>query len=259
MEPFIGDKKASGIYKIINFINKKFYIGSASNLYKRYKEHKSSLLRGDHHNNQLQRFSNKYGIKNLKFVIIEYCNLNQLEYREQYYVDSNIKTIMNETLVVGAVNRGRKLSTKHKSNISKALKGKLKSEIHKQNMSIARMGVNTHCTEEWKEKIQISLKNINQIDRGKKISKALKGRKVTWTLIHNDETKRIIGENNKNNNLKPITQYDLEGNFIREWASIRDAAYFVSPTNPKSARSSISDCLRNKLKTSFKSKWKYKI
>jgi hypothetical protein len=93
----------------------------------------------------------------------------------------------------------------------------------------------------------------------RKISEGLKGRKVDW-VKHTDITKQKIGEKNKYNNCKPILQIDQNNNIIKEWYSISEASqYYSYISNIKSIRSSISDCLRGKTKTSLKFKWKYKI
>ncbi len=86
-----------------------------------------------------QRFSsvNKYGLDKLKFCLLEECQSEDLESREQYYI-TNSKNLFNETIDVKACNRGKKLS------------------------------------EETKQKIS------NNKERSEKISKALKGRKITW-------------------------------------------------------------------------------
>lgn len=39
----------SGVYRIRNLTNDKFYIGSTNNLYKRFIQHKTQLERGEHH------------------------------------------------------------------------------------------------------------------------------------------------------------------------------------------------------------------
>ena len=49
---------------------------------------------------------------------------------------------------------------------------------------------------------------------------------------------------------KPILQYDLEGNFIREYASATDVG--------KEARCNIVKCLTGKTKTAYNYIWKYK-
>jgi group I intron endonuclease len=63
--------KKSGIYKIINVINNKFYVGSAVDFRRRKRIHWWKLRRGDHVNKHLQAAWNKYGEKSFTFVIVE--------------------------------------------------------------------------------------------------------------------------------------------------------------------------------------------
>ncbi len=77
----------SGIYKITNLINLKFYIGSTNSITNRKGNHFSLLNRSIHPNRYLQNSVNKYGIENFKFEIIEYCLEKELIEKEQYYID----------------------------------------------------------------------------------------------------------------------------------------------------------------------------
>lgn len=61
----------SGIYKIINVVNNKFYVGSAVDFKRRKRIHWWKLRRGDHVNKHLQSAWNKYGEKAFTFVIVE--------------------------------------------------------------------------------------------------------------------------------------------------------------------------------------------
>jgi group I intron endonuclease len=79
MEYNIDINIKSGIYRIVNTINDKYYIGSAYDLYKRFKDHKSALKSNRHHNKQLTRFVNKYGLDKLNFELLEECNIEKLE------------------------------------------------------------------------------------------------------------------------------------------------------------------------------------
>jgi len=63
--------KKSGIYKIINVVNNKFYVGSAVDLRRRKTRHFSELRLGKHNNAHLQAAWNKYGEKAFTFVVIE--------------------------------------------------------------------------------------------------------------------------------------------------------------------------------------------
>lgn len=62
---------ARGIYKIINVINNKFYVGSAVNLRKRKSRHFSELRNGNHRNRHLQAAWLKYGEQAFVFVVVE--------------------------------------------------------------------------------------------------------------------------------------------------------------------------------------------
>ncbi|HVY53957.1 MAG TPA: GIY-YIG nuclease family protein [Gammaproteobacteria bacterium] len=87
---------ASGIYKIINLINGKFYIGSSKNIDERWRIHKVYLIRNKHHSRHLQSSWNKYGADAFEFHIIEYCEKEKLIEREQYYLDT-LKPIYNSS------------------------------------------------------------------------------------------------------------------------------------------------------------------
>jgi group I intron endonuclease len=63
--------KKSGIYKIINVVNNKFYVGSAVDLRRRKTRHFCELRTGKHKNAHLQAAWNKYGEKAFTFVIVE--------------------------------------------------------------------------------------------------------------------------------------------------------------------------------------------
>ena len=65
---------ARGIYKIINVINNKFYVGSAVDLKRRKTRHFSELRTGKHNNRYLQASWNKYGEQAFVFVIVEELN-----------------------------------------------------------------------------------------------------------------------------------------------------------------------------------------
>jgi len=135
----------SGIYKILNKINNKFYIGSAKNIFGRWNNHKKELNGNYHKNRYLQRSWNKYGETNFDFIIVEYVeDINNLIIREQYYLDStnsynknvgyNISPTAGSTLGVkyndeaknkiSKTHKGKKISQKQRLEHSKRMKGK---------------------------------------------------------------------------------------------------------------------------------------
>lgn len=81
--------RETGVYAIINKINNKIYIGSASNNFQhRYKTHLRLLKENKHHSILLQRAINKHGLSNFQFKIIEIISdKNIILDREQYWLD----------------------------------------------------------------------------------------------------------------------------------------------------------------------------
>jgi len=63
-----------GIYKIINVVNNKFYVGSAVNFKTRKARHWNELRKGKHNNGHLQAAWNKYGEQAFTFVIVQELN-----------------------------------------------------------------------------------------------------------------------------------------------------------------------------------------
>lgn len=60
-----------GIYKIINVVNNKFYVGSAVNFSRRKARHFSELRHNKHNNRWLQASWNKHGEQAFVFAIVE--------------------------------------------------------------------------------------------------------------------------------------------------------------------------------------------
>lgn len=77
----------SGIYCIENINTNKKYIGQSVNIQDRWRKHKSELNHSNHDNDYLQNAWNKYGETNFKFYVLEYCNINDLNDKERYYID----------------------------------------------------------------------------------------------------------------------------------------------------------------------------
>lgn len=99
----------SGIYKITCLKNNMAYVGQAINIQDRWKTHIQCLNRNKHHNIHLQRAWNKYGENNFKFDIIEYCEKEDLNDKEIYWIKelSSFKNGYNRTLGGGGI-LGRK-------------------------------------------------------------------------------------------------------------------------------------------------------
>lgn len=79
--------KRIGIYGIKNTSNNKIYIGKTSmNFGDRWDSHRSLLRNNKHENPYLQRAWNKYGSDSFEFIIVEECQVNELDDKERYWI-----------------------------------------------------------------------------------------------------------------------------------------------------------------------------
>lgn len=77
----------SKIYKIINDINDKIYVGKTmSTIEKRFREHCADSIRRNKENRPLYRAMNKYGIEHFSIHLIEECSDEDASAREQYWI-----------------------------------------------------------------------------------------------------------------------------------------------------------------------------
>jgi len=82
-----ADKSRAGVYVIRNSIDKRIYVGSSVNLYRRYTTHCQDLEAGTHHSKALQRFYNRYGKSKLSFEVLVFCAPDKTFRMEQKYLN----------------------------------------------------------------------------------------------------------------------------------------------------------------------------
>lgn len=206
-----------GIYKITN-PKGKVYIGQSVDIEKRWKMHKG--LYGSK-SNKLKRSLIKYGISEHLFEVIEECSVEQIYEREIYWIE-----------FYNSVEKG---------------------------LNILEGGQGVKMTESIKKKISEKKKNhicYHDSERGEKISQSLMGRKNTW-----GKGKEKIGKKQEKKfkerlvalKSKCILQFNKNGDFIKEWDSIKNAS-----ESTKIHRENIGCVLRGITKTAGGYKWKYK-
>ena len=208
-------KQNNAIIGIYKIINplNKVYIGQSTHI-----ENREKHYQGNHCHLQIKLYNSikKYGWKQHKFEIIEQCILEMLNERERYWQD------YYDVLGVNGVNC-RLTETKDKSGFL-SIETRNKISKIKKGCNIWSKGKkfsNEHCL---------------------KISQSKKGKSLPSLSYINNK-----------NNIKPIIQYDLNGNYIKEWTSAVEAASFYNKT-PESIR----NCCNNKCKTSNGFIWKNK-
>ena len=86
-----GLTNKKGIYRISNIVSKKYYIGSSTNLSKRWWEHRKFLRLGIHSNSHLQSSWKKYGEDAFIFEVVEILGQTKTDQEilevEQKYLD----------------------------------------------------------------------------------------------------------------------------------------------------------------------------
>ena len=219
------NKNIMVIYLTTNIINGKKYIGKDTNNRSNY------LGSGTYIKQAIQ----EYGKNNFKKTILEYCNSKEeLILKEEYWLKKfdaeNNPEFYNKTNKSFG-NSGQTEEGKRKISIAK--KGWQPTKEQKIKMSENRKG-HLIYTEEWKQKISQSTKGIKK----------------------SEDWKKQQSENKKGNTnrRKKVIQYDVNGNFIKEWDYVLEAAYSLG----KKTGAAITEVCSGKRKSIYGYIWKYK-
>lgn len=203
----------SGIYKICNTINSKFYIGSSINLDRRKNEHFRNLKNQTHTNNHLQSSWNKYGKENFEFEILETCEIENLISKEQHYIDE-LKPEYNICRTAGST-LGFKPSSEQILKASLKRKGKKRSEETRKKMSDWQFG--RKFSLESRQKMSSSAKNkpnMNALIERMK-NRDAKGSKNGRAKLDEDQVKLIKLDISKGFRAKDIAnKYNVSKNII---------------------------------------------
>jgi group I intron endonuclease len=254
-----------GIYKIIS-PSGKIYIGQSIEIENRWKYYKKIHYK----KTKLYKSFQKYGYINHKFEIIEECSLELLNEREifwkKYYLEQ-FNNSWNMVLFHELYDRGggpKSESTKLKLSLKS--KGKSKPIGFGESISkpVLQYDLEGNFIKEWPS-ITEAKKYYNGDIQACLLLKQKTASNYIWNYkIDNYPLKitldLINGNKNKSKNqnwikskYKRIIQYDLDGNFIKEWESIKQITETLNIQ-----QSGISNCCLGKTKTSNKFIWKYK-
>jgi hypothetical protein len=170
--------------------------------------------------------------------------------RNEYHRLANHKKIFGENIFMKIISEVLNWRKWEKYYIEK---------FKKQGFSLQNKNNGGGGPEEWKEE---SIQKIKQHPtRGKKISEGNKGKIKShkgkpFTEEHKQKIKQTRGflKNRKNTwQNTPVLQYDLQGNFIKEWPSQIEATKYLNKTGH-----GIGACCRGKQKSSYGYIWKFK-
>lgn len=142
-----------GIYKILNLITNKFYLGSSVYITHRFNQHKHLLRKGKHHSPYLQKSWNKYGEQNFTFELIyQVFNKTHLLLEEQRFLDI-YKPDYNSNRV-SPTRLGSKASPELRRKLSLAHKGKSSPKKGiKTGLPAWNRGISQIVTEETRKKM----------------------------------------------------------------------------------------------------------
>lgn len=238
------------IYLYINKINNKKYVGQAKYLIRRHKSHLrySSTI--------IDRALNKYGADNFLLVVLKedlksQCLLNMYE---TYYI-GKFNTLYRS-------NRGYNISDGgHNGNV---WAGKTDEEIAemKRKISEANKGrlvgeLSPHYGKKW----SIERRKAKSIQEKQRYENGYvnynKGKSLTEEQRRKISISKKLSQKNKGVNhisAKPILQYDMDGNFIKEWRYIKEATESLNIADGEISRSCSSE-----RRTAGGYQWRYKV
>lgn len=211
----------SGIYKIINSINNKIYIGSSKNIKNRFRQHLFLLRHNKHFNSHLQSAYNKYGEASFVFEIIEECKTNIIDSREEYWIkalNSNISGIGYNMRIECHTNKGKKRTPEQ-------------IERHRQ-------------TQIGKKQSAETIERRKQSMLANKVNGKI--RKIGWKLSQEVIANRLICQGKK------VSKFTMSGEFIENFGSCTEAGNTVGGTS-----SGVSSVCSGKRKSYRGFIWRY--
>lgn len=168
----------AGIYIIFCVSNNKYYVGQAINIEKRIKAHINKLKANTHHSPYLQNTFNTYGENVFNFEVVEYCNIDELDSKEQHYIKMYNSLNPNgfNCTIGGTGIRGFMFSEETKKNWSKNRKGKYMGKEHPKSVKIKGVHLITKKIVEF-DSLSDAERFLNKPGANKNISANCKNKK----------------------------------------------------------------------------------
>ena len=240
---FIEEEKYKndiGIYRIVNLVNGKAYIGQTKEKFqRRYWLHRWELRKGKHDNKHLQRAWDKYGEENFVFEIVEVLPLEEIDDREKYWIDwqrkqeegcysiqdggqpENLNDYISPEIRKrqGELNRkrmlGSKLSDETKAKMSKTRKGK---RVYRSNdtltdeqaILVKQLFIKGKTSKEIQEEMKLPYRTLNNILSNNAYSTVYVEGWNEFLAKHNQQ------KQDRKNRGKMIEQDLLEGASVKE-------------------------------------------
>jgi group I intron endonuclease len=242
------------IYRIINNINGKTYIGCSENYEKRWKDHIATLNR-DGGCPALKSAILKHGLENFKFEVMIICFDEDMEFYEPAYIKKYDTMIPNGYNISAGGKatygfQGKSHSDETKKKIGESTKKRFEDpnerEKHRQQAIITYKNGGDEIKKRISEAVRAS--PVFQLAKENKLVGARKTKNTEETKKKiSDSVKKLYQSKDFVDKhkagiikalAKPIIQYDLDGNIIKEYVSILE-----TERQTKISHTSIYKCL----------------
>lgn len=167
-----------GIYFIINLENGKIYVGQTVSMKTRLSGHLTLLRRGSHSNRHLQGSFDQYGERSFYFYIAEFCSVESLTDREQFWIDFFGNSRLYNIAPAGGSCLGITHTEETRLKVSLANKGRKQA---KHVIDAVRLSNSTRPLKpETRAKLSAALRRrVISDETRKKLSAANKGRPLS--------------------------------------------------------------------------------
>lgn len=266
-----------GIYKFTNKINGKSYIGQSNNIERRFNDH---LYYENNRDMIFNRALKKYGLSNFTFEVIEECSLEELDEKEIKwiaYYDSwkngynmtpggrfnedhkDEQEIINKYNELKSIQKVADFYSASRQTIRKILKNNKIEYNDKISELIPIEMIDPKTLQVIKvfPSVEDGAEYIHQTGGG--IRLCLKGKHQTCGGYY----WRKVGDNKEFTPLqqirtcprRAICQYDLQGNFIKEYATLSDANRAMGKSRSLRVIKEVCD---NQRENAYGFIWRYK-
>lgn len=222
------------IYKTLNTVNGKYYIGMDTNNNPNYLG--SGTL--------LKKAIEKYGKDSFKKIVLEQCDsIEQLKEQEKYWINTYNACSDRESYNISTGGTGGDNFTHNpdKELIREKLQARRHTEATRKKISEnnwQKTSPGYWAGKEWSQERRSKMEEY-----WKNNSSPMKGKKHTEEAV----------QANREKHRKPIVQFKKDGTFIKEWSSGKEAGETL-----KIQRGDISACCKGKAKSAGGFIWKYK-
>jgi group I intron endonuclease len=194
------NRNQSGIYRWVNNLSQKSYVGSGVDLAKRLKSYfnASELNRNPR---PIKHALLKYEHKNFTLDILEYCSKTELIEREQYYIDL-LEPEYNILKTAGSL-----LGFRHSPENIEKFKSKIFTPEYKEKLSLARK--DRIVSQETRNKLALATTNYK------------KNNPLTPEALANIRAKTLEREG------VPVTVVNTQTNEVREFTNQTEAGEFL--------------------------------